>query len=164
VPNNLSNINISPGNKGSFGVNGVNEFAFSPCGTFLAVASQDGFLRVFKFLYKSNQQLHIEFNCSMKSYFGGLLCLAWSNDGKYIATGGEDDLITLFSFTEMRVVLRGRGHSSWINCVAFDPWTKLQKFDPEFKIKTDENINKENTEFESKLEYIENLTLGKKEK
>lgn len=61
----------------------------------------------------------------MKSYFGGLLCLAWSQDGKYIATGGEDDLVTVFSFAELRVVLRARGHSSWVNCVAFDPWTTL---------------------------------------
>ena len=30
----------------------------------------------------------------MKSYFGGLLCVTWSPDGRYIATGGEDDLIT----------------------------------------------------------------------
>ena len=58
----------------------------------------------------------------MKSYFGGLLCLSWSQDGRYIATGGEDDLITIFSFHENRVACRGRGHSSWINCVQFDNW------------------------------------------
>ena len=65
----------------------------------------------------------------MKSYFGGLLCCAWSSDGRYIATGGEDDLITVFSFVDMRVACRGRGHSSWINCCSFDPWTCLNSND-----------------------------------
>ena len=107
------------------GVNGVNEFAFSPCGAYLAIVSQDGYMRVFSFSYQNNQQMNIQLHCSMKSYFGGLLCVTWSSDGKYIATGGEDDLITIFSFIDMRVACRGRGHSSWINCCSFDPWTCL---------------------------------------
>ena len=107
------------------GANGVNELAFSPCGEYLAVVSQDGYLRVFTFIYKSNLQMQIELRCSMKSYFGGLLCVCWSPDSKYIVTGGEDDLITVFSFLEMRVACRGRGHASWVNSCAFDPWTTL---------------------------------------
>jgi hypothetical protein len=118
------NINEMFSNTNGSG-NSVNEFAFSPCGTYLAVVSQDGYLRVFSFLYQNNQQMQIQLKCSMKSYFGGLLCACWSSDGRYIATGGEDDLITVFSFADMRVTCRGRGHSSWINCVAFDPWTRL---------------------------------------
>ena len=59
----------------------------------------------------------------MKSYFGGLLCLAWSPDLKLIATGGEDDLLTVYSVTEKRIVCRGQGHKSWISHVAFDPYT-----------------------------------------
>ena len=123
--------NTTPDNLNSFtninnaGVNGVNEFAFSPCGSHLAIVSEDGFLRVFSFAYQNNQQLQIQLLCSMKSYFGGLLCCCWSSDGRYIATGGEDDMITIFSFAEMRVACRGRGHISWINSVTFDPWTRL---------------------------------------
>jgi hypothetical protein len=109
-------------NINNAGVNGVNEFAFSPCGSYLAIVSQDGYLRVFAFDYKNNQQLQIQLLCSMKSYFGGLICCCWSSDGRYIATGGEDDLITVFSFVEMRVACRGRGHSSWINACTFDAW------------------------------------------
>lgn len=108
-------------------LNGVNEFAFSPCGQYLAVVSQDGCLRVFSFGYEASQ-IHIQLRCSMKSYFGGLLCVCWSSDGRYLATGGEDDLITVFSFVDMRVACRGRGHSSWINAVAFDPWTVLPNY------------------------------------
>ncbi|XP_023391109.1 dystrophia myotonica WD repeat-containing protein [Pteropus vampyrus] len=59
----------------------------------------------------------------MKSYFGGLLCVCWSPDGRYVVTGGEDDLVTVWSFTEGRVVARGHGHKSWVNAVAFDPYT-----------------------------------------
>uniref|UniRef100_A0A8C3H957 DM1 locus, WD repeat containing n=1 Tax=Chrysemys picta bellii TaxID=8478 RepID=A0A8C3H957_CHRPI len=59
----------------------------------------------------------------MKSYFGGLLCVCWSPDGRYIVTGGEDDLVTVWSFAEGRVIARGHGHKSWVNAVAFDPYT-----------------------------------------
>jgi WD40 repeat protein len=114
-------------NINSAGVNGVNEFAFSPCGSYLAIVSQDGYLRVFSFAYANNCQLQIQLICSMKSYFGGLLCCCWSADGRYIATGGEDDFITVFSFLEQRVACRGRGHNSWINACTFDEWTCLSE-------------------------------------
>lgn len=118
---------ISFTNINSAGVNGVNEFVFSPCGSYLAVVSQDGYLRVFSFAYANNCQLQIQLICSMKSYFGGLLCCCWSADGRYIATGGEDDFITVFSFLEQRVACRGRGHNSWINACTFDEWTCLSE-------------------------------------
>ena len=48
----------------------VNEFAFSPCGKYLAVVSQDGYLRVF---YYNTMKL----TGQARSYFGGLICVAW---------------------------------------------------------------------------------------
>ncbi len=60
----------------------VNEIAFSPDGKFLACVSQDGFLRVFSFDAT-------ELRGTMKSYFGGLLCVCWSPDGRFIVTGGK---------------------------------------------------------------------------
>ncbi|KAG9331312.1 hypothetical protein JZ751_019503 [Albula glossodonta] len=98
------------------GEGGLNEFAFSPDGVHVACVGQDGCLRVFHFD-------SMELQGVMKSYFGGLLCVSWSPDGKYLATGGEDDLVTVWSFTEGRVVARGHGHKSWVNVVAFDPFT-----------------------------------------
>uniref|UniRef100_A0A1I7XM78 WD_REPEATS_REGION domain-containing protein n=1 Tax=Heterorhabditis bacteriophora TaxID=37862 RepID=A0A1I7XM78_HETBA len=54
---------------------------------------------------------------------GGLLTLSWSPDAKLIATGGEDDLLTVYYVSEKRVVCRGQGHKSWISQVQFDPYT-----------------------------------------
>ncbi len=99
----------------SIGEGAIHEFAFSPCGEFLAIVSQDGFLRVFHYD-------KMELVGRMRSYFGGLLCIDWSPDSKFIVTGGEDDLITVWSHSEKRVVARGQGHKSWVNVVAFDPY------------------------------------------
>ena len=100
----------------------INEFSFSPCGTNLAIVSQDGFLRVFH--YDTMELVGIA-----RSYFGGFLCVCWSPDGKYIVVGGEDDLVTVYSLNERRVVARGHGHRSWVSVVAFDPYTTFSTWD-----------------------------------
>lgn len=51
--------------------------------------------------------------------------MCWSPDGCYVVTGGEDDLITVWSFHHKRVVARGEGHQSYITAVAFDPHTTV---------------------------------------
>lgn len=58
----------------------------------------------------------------MQSYYGGLLCCAWSPDARYVAAGGEDDLVAVYGLAERCLVAVGRGHSSWVSQVAFDPW------------------------------------------
>ena len=77
---------------------------------------QNGFLRIF-------DHANFESHGSMKSYFGGLIACAWSPDGRYIATGGEDDLVTVWSFYDKCVVARGTGHRSWISDINFDSYT-----------------------------------------
>jgi len=93
----------------------INEFVFSPCAKYLACVSQDGFLRVY--CYDT-----MELIGRARSYYGGLKCVCWSPDGKYVVTGGEDDLITVWSFVDRRVVARGVGHKSWVSVVAFDSY------------------------------------------
>lgn len=100
----------------------INEFCFSADGVNLAIVSQDGFLRVF--LYDTMELVGIA-----RSYFGGFLCVCWSPDGKYIVVGGEDDLVTVYSFNQKRVVARGHGHRSWVSVVAFDPYTTFSSWD-----------------------------------
>lgn len=97
----------------------------------LAIVSQDGFLRVFH--YDTMELLGIA-----RSYFGGFLCVCWSPDSKYVVVGGEDDLVTVWSVNERRVVARGQGHRSWVSVVAFDPYTSYSHCDsPDFS--DDEN-------------------------
>ena len=114
----------------------------------MAAISEDGCLRVIDALaeqYEASAQ--IRGRCSelvyrlvdcYASYFGALTCVAWSPDGRFILarlllradvavthmlpsqTGGQDDLLTLFSPWEQRVVARCQGHSSFVSAVAFD--------------------------------------------
>ncbi len=96
----------------------INAFVFSPDSIHIAIVSQDGFLRVYNF------KEHTLYG-RMRSYFGGLLCVCWSPDGKYVVTGGEDDLVTVWSFEHKRVVARGQGHKSYVTTVAFDPYMTI---------------------------------------
>ena len=58
--------------------------------------------------------------------------VCWSPDGKYLATGGEDDFLTLFSFDSeehsARVLCRGHGHTSWISAISFDPYMNAKTY------------------------------------
>jgi WD40 repeat protein len=102
----------------SIGHGAINRFAFSPDLDHIAVASQDGFMRIYHFQRQ-------EFHSRMRSYFGGITCVCWSPDSCYVVTGGEDDLVTVWSFHHRRVVARGMGHQSYISAVAFDPYTTV---------------------------------------
>ncbi|TKA73623.1 hypothetical protein B0A49_02755 [Cryomyces minteri] len=93
----------------------INSFAFSPDCRHLAVVSEDGSLRIIDFL---KEQL---LDC-YTSYYGGIICVCWSPDGRYIVTGGQDDLVSIWSLADSMLVARCQGHSSWVTAVAFDPW------------------------------------------
>ncbi|XP_026414802.1 probable catabolite repression protein creC [Papaver somniferum] len=93
----------------------ISHIAFSNDGSHLATVGRDGYLRVFDY---SKEQLI----CGGKSYYGALLCCAWSKDGKYILAGGEDDLVHVWSMDEHKVVAWGEGHGSWVSGVAFDSY------------------------------------------
>lgn len=57
--------------------NTINEFAFSPCGIYLAVVTQDGFLKIFH--YDKMELIGIA-----RSYFGAFLCVCWSPDSRWV--------------------------------------------------------------------------------
>eukprot|EP01134_Creolimax_fragrantissima_P004651 CFRG4651T1 len=97
------------------GKGAINDFKYSPDHKHVAVVSQDGCLRI---IDSSEERLV----ATLQSYFGGLLCVNWSPDGQYIVTGGEDDLVSIWSFERRALVARGEGHSSWVVSVEFDPW------------------------------------------
>ncbi|KAG9318615.1 WD40 repeat-like protein [Chiua virens] len=91
----------------------VVDFVFSPDVKHVAAISEDGCLRVIDAFAEQLVDCYA-------SYFGALTSVAWSPDGRLILTGGQDDLLTIFSPWEQRVVARCQGHSSFVSAVAFD--------------------------------------------
>lgn len=59
-----------------------------------------------------------------RSFFGAVLCCAWSYDGSYVAAGGEDDLIAVFDVVQQAFRVHCQGHTSWVTSVAFLPISK----------------------------------------
>lgn len=95
----------------------INAICFSPQGELLAAACGDGKLRVWDL---ERRQLLYGFS----SFYGAFLCCGWSGDGQYIAAGGEDDTICLYSVAEQTTVVWGEGHESFVSGIAFDNWFK----------------------------------------
>ncbi|RYO90035.1 hypothetical protein DL766_007311 [Monosporascus sp. MC13-8B] len=93
----------------------INSFDFSPDNRYLAVVSEDGTFRTVDYLKEELTGLYF-------SYYGGLMCVCWSPDGKYVLTGGQDDLISIWCPSESALIARCQGHQSWVRSVAFDPW------------------------------------------
>ncbi|KAL3476187.1 hypothetical protein BJX99DRAFT_247035 [Aspergillus californicus] len=93
----------------------IPQFAFSPDQRHLAIVLEDGSLRLMDYL----QEMILDV---FRSYYGGFTCICWSPDGKYIVTGGQDDLVTIWSLPERKIIARCQGHDSWVSAVAFDPW------------------------------------------
>ena len=105
---------INPVYKWCFDANlPINDLVFSPCKKYLSVACQDGYLRIIDYD-------KLEMKSALRSYFGGLRCISWSSDSHYLATGGDDDMITVFSLLKDTVLCRCVGHKSRINAVVFD--------------------------------------------
>ena len=112
----------------------INAFAFSPDNTHLAVVTEGGRLQVIDYLKEEYAGIDVG-RVSVRmahhplrlldvysSYYGGLICVCWSPDGKYILTGGQDDLVSIWSLADCCIVARCEGHQSWVTAVAFDPW------------------------------------------
>lgn len=97
------------------GGGGVAAVAPSPDGSSLAVASKDGCLRVYDL--KSGTLI-----TGFQSYYGGLLCCAWSHNGKLIAAGGEDDLVAIFHVEDRCIISVCEGHQSWVTSLDFDAY------------------------------------------
>ncbi|KAI0133563.1 WD domain-containing protein [Xylariales sp. AK1849] len=93
----------------------INAFAFSPDNRHLAVVSEDGTLRIIDYLKE-------EILSILNSYYGGFICVCWSPDSKYVLTGGQDDLISIWCPSESALIARCQGHRSFVTAVAFDPW------------------------------------------
>jgi WD40 repeat protein len=89
-------------------------FDFSHDGKILAVTTMQGHLAL---LLWEKEVLTDVFT----SYYGGLTCLAFSPDSRYLLCGGQDDMVSIFSIPERRLIGRGVGHHSWVTGLSFDP-------------------------------------------
>lgn len=94
--------------------------SFSPNFDHIAMTSMDGTLKIIS--YQTRQLCDI-----YHSYFGGLLCVDWSPDGKFIITGGQDDLVSVWAF-KGNIVARCQGHSSWVTSLMFDKYNSVNRF------------------------------------
>ncbi|ETS74288.1 putative catabolite repression protein creC [Pestalotiopsis fici W106-1] len=93
----------------------INAYSFSPDNRHLAVVQEDGTLRIIDYLDEKLLSL-------FPAYYGGFICVCWSPDGKYVLTGGQDDLISIWCPSDGSIIARCQGHGSWVTSVAFDPW------------------------------------------
>jgi len=93
----------------------INRVAFSPDGLLLAIVSEDGSLTILDYMRERVLDVY-------RSYYGALMCVTWSPDGRYVLTGGQDDLVSIWSMADRCLVARGVGHHSWVTDVKFDPW------------------------------------------
>lgn len=93
----------------------LTSITFSPDRQTLVVTSHDGFMRFLDLATEAVTDI-------VTSYYDGILCAAFSPDGLYLATGGQDDLVTLWNVKRKTTVARGYGHQSWVRKVAFDKW------------------------------------------
>lgn len=93
---------------------GISDFEFSSDGAFAATVHHDGRI----FILDMGRKERVS---SFKSYFGGLFSVAWSPDDRFIVCGGEDDLISIWNVSEIKLIARGYGHRSWVSRVCFHP-------------------------------------------
>lgn len=49
----------------------------------------------------------------VQSYYGAALCVCWSPDAAFVASGGEDDLVSTYSIAERQV----GGRVQWVQLV-----------------------------------------------
>eukprot|EP00299_Pterocystis_sp_00344_P011326 c5258_g1_i1.p1 GENE.c5258_g1_i1~~c5258_g1_i1.p1 ORF type:complete len:459 (+),score=74.47 c5258_g1_i1:156-1379(+) len=105
----------NPKSRWAIGKSGVQHVTCAADGVHMATCGSDGILRVFDF---TQEKMVIAF----KSYFGGLHCLCFSPDSKFVIAGGEDDMVTVWDWQEGVPIVRCVGHESWVCGVLFDPW------------------------------------------
>jgi WD40 repeat protein len=97
------------------GILSVEYSPFSP--VIAAVSCSDGKLRLIE--VDTDRAI-----TTVSSYFGSFLCSSWSSNGKYLLSGSEDDLVSLWQWDrkneKLKLLGRGEGHNSYVSAVAFD--------------------------------------------
>ncbi|KAI9495493.1 WD40-repeat-containing domain protein [Zychaea mexicana] len=100
----------------------VTSVVFSESGSILYTASKDG--SIVKWDMKTFKKLHTfpGGRKGVKEYVGHtdhILCMAMSSDGEYLATGGRDRIINVWSVQEDKHIIAFKQHKDTISGLAF---------------------------------------------
>jgi WD40 repeat protein len=88
--------------------------AMAVCSSFLALCHSSGECVL-------HNRVSGERIASFQSYFGAFVSVCVSPDGKFVAAGGEDDLVSVFCVESQALVLRLLGCSSAVLSLSFRP-------------------------------------------
>ncbi len=58
---------------------------------------------------------------TLKNHSNWVKSVAFSPDGKYLASGSYDNTVKLWSVESQKEVVTLQGHSDWVTSVAFSP-------------------------------------------
>ena len=108
---------LPEGAKMRIGKGSVNEIAYSPDGTLLAVASGIGI-----WLYDAETGEEIDL---LKMHTSGVKVVSFSLDGKIIAGGHSDGVIRLWDADTRQHLRTLTGHKSAVNSISFSPDGKI---------------------------------------
>jgi len=92
----------------------VHSVKFSPDGQWLAVGSEDKTIALLS--VENNFEKTLELGCA-----AGVLCLAWSHDSRFLASGGEDMKITMWDLQKSKMIFQLPKAQDWYSCVVFHP-------------------------------------------
>ncbi|HXD87009.1 MAG TPA: WD40 repeat domain-containing protein [Urbifossiella sp.] len=108
---------------------GVAAAAYSPDGSKLATAGGDGALRIWTIAETGQPVALKKFEGQVKpgspSGFSPLSGVAFSADGRFVASAGADAVVRVWDVQTQAEVRGLRGHTEWATCVAFSPDARL---------------------------------------
>ena len=107
----VSKWGLPKGAKMRLGKGKLQEIAYSPDGTKMAVASSIG---VWIYDVQTGAELNL-----FTGHTGEVKCVSFSPDGNMIASGSHDLTIRIWNVNTGELIRILSGHTNWIRCVAF---------------------------------------------